>query len=172
VSEDETTFTLASEAVAELTEKLDLYAEGADIEALHAIVWDLTQAYKQLGITKAALESELLTQLADEDEWSHEMEGMPTVVRHIKKAKVRTDGALLLGRVASDFADKAFDAGTGEQTMSFDEFAQALGEEIADVTGIKNASHSWKSGELKKRNIILSKYQDYEDAGHSIEWQF
>lgn len=86
---------------------------------------------------------------------------------HRGKSKTRTDGKRLAHVVAARTADEVVDPETGEYPP-LGVVCAKVADELMACAGIDNASHSWRSGELKKRGITLSQFTTSEPGNPSV----
>lgn len=162
--------TRARQAILDLDADYLVHSEGADIDTLHALAYDLSMAHKELGQLKAVAEADLLNAMQEANEWERMVEGLPIARRHVKKASVKTDGALLLGRLVNKAEAELLISEDGE-VPTIDVIAQHVADVIMECSGIDNASHkSWRKAKLEEHGIDLRGYQQSESAGFSVEW--
>lgn len=82
-------------------------------------------------------------------------------------SKKRTDGRRLAQLVAARLSDELVDKETGE-VPPLGVVCGRVAEELIVTAGLDNASHNWRSGELKRRGIEVGKYVESEGGKTSV----
>jgi hypothetical protein len=150
----------------------NLDALGSFLDGMTEIVADWPVEY--VGTVRAALATTLAQargaigavdlRLVGLLEAGHPMPlaGGSSVEVYRARGKTETHGRLLARTLAARVSDQAVDRETGEIRPP-SQLCQLCADEVVDVFGLDTASTSFRSTELKKRNLRAKDYRDVED---------